>query len=167
MSTAALPNEQTHFFYDENLAKAISTGLQETLHEMCRLSCEFEDSFIAQKWAPIGQASASVELVSEDQRGLLQVHFSDVATLTIMSKLLGRAPMQVNEEALDCAGSLIGIIYGRMKAILNPLGYSFKMASPQMSYTKNLSQPAEGVRHLIIPFKVANSKCFMQVVLYA
>ena len=166
MSTAA-PAELKHFFFDENLASAITDGVQETIYEMCRLPCDFESNFIAQNWTPVGLATGSVELVSEQHRGLLQLHFSDVATLTIMAKLLGRAPMQVNEEALDCIGALTGIIYGRMKAILNPQGYKFMMARPKTNYTAKLTHPEGEIRHLIVPFRVGSSKCFIQVVFYA
>lgn len=112
----------------------------------------------------MGHATGSVELVSEQQQGLLQLHFSDVAALAIMVKLLGRAPMQVNDDVLDCIGSLTGIIYGRMKAILNPQGYKFMMALPKMNYTSKLKRPEGEVRHLIVPFRVGSSKCFIQVV---
>lgn len=165
--SAASTAELKHFFFDENLATAITAGVQETIYEMCRLPCEFEGSFIAQQWTPVGHATGGVELVSEQQRGLLQLHFSDVAALTIMAKLLGRAPMQVNDDALDCIGSLTGIIYGRMKAILNPQGYKFMMALPKMHYTSKLKHPEGEVRHLIVPFRVGSSKCFIQVVYYA
>lgn len=168
-NTAALKNdtESKHFFFDQNLAIAITTGIQETLSEMCRLPSDFEGSFIAQNWTPAGQGSARIEMISGEQRAELQLHFADVSALTIMSKLLGRAPMQVNDETLDCLASLTSIVYGRVKAILNPLGYNFLMAIPEASYTGNL-QPVRGdVSHLIIPFRVANAKCFIQVVFYA
>lgn len=167
LTPTEIQNETKHFFFDENLPIALTTGLRETLHEMCRLRCDFDNNFIAQQWLPVGQASGSVELISQEQRGQLQLHFSDVAILTIMAKLLGRTPIQVNEEALDCARALTGIVYGRMKAILNPLGHKFKMVIPQVNYTDKLSHPEGDVRHLIIPFRVAGSKCFVQVIFYA
>lgn len=165
--SAAATADLKHFFFDENLATALTAGVQETIYEMCRLPCDFEGNFIAQHWIPSGHATSSVELISEQQKGLLQLHFSDVAALTIMAKLLGRAPMAVNDDALDCIGSLTGIIYGRMKAILNPQGYKFMMALPKMHYTAKLKHPEGNIRHLIVPFRVGSSKCFIQVVFYA
>lgn len=159
--------EIKHFFFDENLSPAITSGVKETLQEMCRLSCDFESGFFAQKWSPVGQASGSVELSSYQQRGRLQLHLSDVATLAIMAKLLGRAPIQVNDEALDCIGALTGIVYGRMKSILNPKGYKFLTAKTTMFYTPSQNHSEESLSHLIIPFRVASSKCFVQVILYA
>lgn len=166
MSTQSA-TELKHFFFDDNLSAAITTGVQETLYEMCRLACDFESGFVAQRWSPVGQASGSVELNSNQQRGRLQLHLTDVATLTIMSKLLGRAPMQVNDEALDCVGAITGIIYGRMKSILNPKGYKFIPAKPSMHLTTKQNHSEGSVSHLIIPFKVANTKCFIEVILYA
>lgn len=157
-------NDPTHFFYDEKLTTAILTGLQETLYEMCNLACEFENSYMAQNWLPQGYASGSVELTSELQRGLMRVHFSADALQMIKTKLLGHVELTI-DETLDCAGALVGIIYGRMKAILNPLGYNFMMAIPQMHYTEQLSPPAGEVNQLIVPFKVSNSACYIQVIL--
>lgn len=165
--SAPSTTELKHFFFDNNLTAAISAGVKETLHEMCRLSCDFENSFVAKTWSPLGEATGHIELVSEKQRGVLLLHFSEPATLTIMAKLLGRSPLRVNDDVLDCVGALTGIIYGRMKAILNPQGYKFVINSPAMNYTQRHSNPEGAISHLIVPFRVANSKCFIQVVLYA
>lgn len=167
LATTETQSDTKHFFFDENLPTALTTGLRETLHEMCRLRCDFESNFIAQHWLPVGHASGSVELISQGQRGQLQLHFTDVAILTVMAKLLGRTPIQVNEEALDCVRALTGIVYGRMKSILNPLGHKFMMAIPQMNYTNKLDHPEGDVTHLIIPVRVAGTKCFIQVICYA
>lgn len=165
MSTAA-PADTKSFLFDTTVADAITTGVKETLYEMCRLPCDFDSSFIANTWSPIGNGSGRIELFTDNQRGMLQLHFTEDAALTIMAKLLGRSPMSLNEDTLDCIGALTGIIYGRMKAILNPAGYKFLMALPEMHYTEKLSQPEGDVRHLIIPFRVRSSKCYIQVVYY-
>ncbi|MES2801537.1 MAG: chemotaxis protein CheX [Bdellovibrionota bacterium] len=154
------------FLFDTTVAKAITTGVKETLFEMCRLPCDFESSFVVHNWSPIGNGSGRIDLYTDDQRGMLQLHFTEDAALAIMAKLLGRSPMFLNEDTLDCIGALTGVIYGRMKAILNPMGYKFLMALPEMQYTEKLSRPEGDVRHLIIPFKVASSKCYIQMVYY-
>lgn len=164
--SAAAPTDTKSFLFDTTVANAITTGVKETLYEMCRLSCDFESSFVVNNWSPIGNGSGRIELYTDNQRGMLQLHFAEDAALTIMAKLLGRSPMFLNDDTLDCIGALTGIIYGRMKAILNPSGYKFLMALPEMQYTEKLSQPEGDVRHLIIPFKVRSSKCYIQVVYY-
>ena len=121
--SAAVKTELKHFFFDANFINAITSGLQETLQGMCHLACDFESSFIAERWIPAGHATGAVELSNGEQRGLLQLHFTDVAILTMMAKALGRTPMQVNEDAVDCAGAVTSVVYGRMKALLTPLGY--------------------------------------------
>lgn len=167
MSAVAVKTELKHFFFDENFANAVAAGLQETIREMCHLACDFESSFVAEHWIPAGHASATVELNNADQRGLLQLHFADVAILTMMAKALGRTPTQVNEDAIDWAGAVTSVVYGRMKSLLNPLGYQFKSAIPTMNFTERLNHPEEKAKHLIIPFRVAKAKCFIQVVYYA
>ncbi len=165
MSTAA-PTDTKSFLFDTTVADAITTGVKETLYEMCRLPCDFDSSFVANTWSPIGNGSGRIDLHTDNQRGMLQLHFTEDAALTIMAKILGRSPMFLNEDTLDCIGALTGIIYGRMKAILNPAGYKFLMALPEMHYTDKLSRPEGDVRHLIIPFRVRSSKCYIQVVYF-
>lgn len=153
-----------HYFFDEKLTTAVATGLQETLREMCRMSCDFEDSFIAQNWHPVGQGTGSVDLYSDQERGKLRLHFSEGAVLAMMNKLLGRSPLNLNEEALDCIGSITDVVYGRMRTILNPHGYKLKMALPQMHYTSRLGRAEGNVTHLITPFRVANTTCYIEVI---
>lgn len=169
MSTTATTSTSavtTSFLFDTTVANAITTGVKETLSEMCRLPCDFDSSFVANSWSPIGSGSGCIDLHTDNQRGMLQLHFTENAALAIMGKILGRSPMSLNEDVLDCIGALTGIIYGRMKAILNPAGYKFSMALPQVHYTDKLSQPEEDVQNLIIPFQVLGSTCYIQVVYY-
>ncbi|AZZ37653.1 hypothetical protein CIK05_12890 [Bdellovibrio sp. qaytius] len=155
--------ENKNFLFDEAVTKAITSAVRETFYEMCRLPTDFESALIANRWEPVGSGSGRISLESEQQKGVLQLHFSESAILALMAKLLGRAPMQINSESLDCVGALTGIIYGRMKAILNPTGYKFIMAIPEMYLTAKLAVPEGDVRHLVIPFRIANSRCYIQI----
>lgn len=164
--SAAAANSRKHFFYDESLMKALSIGVKETLETMCGLSCEFTTSFAVKKWQPQGKVTGFVEMLSEQQQGLMLIHFSEAAALAIMEKLVGSKSHQVNEETLDCIGASVGIVYGRMKAIMNPKGYNFLMVRSKMSFTEKLTYP-EGINnHLVFPFKLANSICYIQVIYY-
>lgn len=158
--------ELKHFFFHDNLTLALTAGLQETLQEMFHLSCDFESSLIVQNWHPVGHGTGTVDLNSDDQHGQLRIHFTERAALAMMNKLLGRAPMRVNEETLDCIGALTDIVYGRMRALLNSLGYKFAMAIPQMHYTANLRKADGNPTHLVIPFRLAGSTCFVEVLVY-
>ena len=164
MST--LETDNKIFLFDVAVTNAITAAVQETFYEMCRLPTEFDSGSVVNKWEPIGSGSGRVQLQTDQQQGLLQIHFSESAVLAFMGKLLGRTPMQLNSDGLDCVGALTGIIYGRMKAILNPVGYRFLMAIPEMHPTSKLAAPEGDVRHLVIPFKVANSKCYIEMVYY-
>lgn len=161
------PDEMNHFFYNENFTSAIRFSVNETLEKMCKLSCDYQPTFVAQKWAAVAHCSASVEMVSEDKQALLQLHFTDTAIMNIMSNMFGRAPLQMNNEVLDCVGSLTDVVYGRMRSLLKDQGYQFQMAIPKMFFTGKVSQPrGPEVRHIVIPFKVANSLCFAQLMFY-
>lgn len=165
--TATATSASKIFLFDDNVISAITTALQETLHEMCRLPCDVENSFVAQNWRPQGKGSGRIDLRQEAQLGLMQVHFAEDAALALMAKLLGRSPMLVNEETLDCIGAMTGIIYGRMKAILNPMGYRFEMAIPTMHFTDKLVRLDGDIVHLVIPFSIVNAKCFVELICYA
>lgn len=164
--SSTLESEQKIFIFDENVSKAVSTAVQETFYEMCRLPTEFDSHSVVNKWIPIGVGSGRVRLQTDQQLGWLQIHFSEAAILTLMGKLLGRTPLQLNNDCLDCVGALTGIIYGRMKAILNPTGYKFLMAIPEIHSTAKLTAPEGEVRHLVIPFRLANSKCYIEMVYF-
>lgn len=159
-------SEKNIFILDENVSKAVSAAVQETFFEMCRLPTEFDARSVVNQWTPVGVGSGRVRLQTNDQLGWLQIHFSEGAIFTLMGKLLGRTPLQLNNECLDCVGALTGIIYGRMKSLLNPLGYTFSMAIPEMHPTAKLSAPEGEVRHLIIPFRVASTKCYIEMVYF-
>lgn len=52
-----------------------------------------------------------------------------------------------------------------MKATLNPKGYAFKMASPKAEFTKDIQPSTESTKHLILPFVIDVSECFIEIVL--
>lgn len=164
--SSVVESEKKVFILDENVSKAVSTAVQETFFEMCRLAAGFDTLAVVNKWTPVGVGSARVHLQTNEQLGLLQIHLSEGAIFALMGKLLGRTPLQLNNECLDCVGAITGIVYGRMKALLNPLGYNFLMAIPEMHFTAKLSAPEGEVRHLIIPFRVASTKCYIEMVYF-
>ena len=157
--------EKKHPFQDANVINALASGIKDTLSEMAQIQCQFEKPFVEKHWDTQGDATGIMELKSDLHSGSLHIHFPKEAIFLIMSKMLGEPPKEFNDEVLDGVGEITNIVYGTMKAKLNPMGYEFKMATPRADYTKNLSKPEGQAKHLLLPFTVENSKCFIEVVL--
>lgn len=157
--------DQKHPFQDANVINALASGINETLAQMCQLKCDFEKPFVEKYWEPQGDGTGVMELKSEKHSGFLRIHFPKEAIFSIMDKMLGEPPSEFNDEVLDGIGEITNIVYGTMKAKLNPMGYEFKMATPKAEYTKNIVKPETTSKHLLIPFLVEKNKCYIEIVL--
>lgn len=169
---APAPEKETpaakHPFQDANVINAFASGVKNTLSEMAQMNCDFERPFVEKEWTPTADATGVMELKSNQHTGYLHIHFPKEAICEIMSKMLGEPTNEFNDEVLDGVGEITNIVYGTMKAKLNPLGYEFKMATPKADYTKNLPDSnGPGNKHLIIPFKVSGIDCAIEIVLMA
>ncbi len=158
-------NEERHPFQDANVINALAEGVQNTLKEMAQAPCQFEKPFVQRNWLPIADGTGVIELKSLKHRGFLHIHFPKEAIMKIVGNMVGEAPSDFNDDVLDGIGEITNIVYGAMKAKLNPMGYDFKMATPKAEYTKNLNQLERTNRQLIIPVNVLDWKCYLEVVL--
>ena len=166
VSTEAKEKDSKHPFQDANVINAFASGVKNTLSEMAQMSCEFDKPFVEKEWTPVGDATGVMELKSDMHSGYLHIHFPKEAIVQIISKMLGEQPKEFNDEVLDGVGEITNIVYGTMKAKLNPMGYEFKMATPKADYTNKLpNSNGPGIKHLIIPFKVADIACSIEIVL--
>ena len=155
-----------HPFQDANVINAFAIGVQKTLAEMAQTACEFEKPFVEKAWYSTADATGVMELKSDKHTGFLHIHFPKEAIIEIMGKMLGEPCKEFNDEVLDGVGEITNIVYGTMKAKLNPMGYAFKMATPKAEYTKNLPALEDpGKKHLVIPFKISGLDCSIEIVL--
>jgi len=158
-------NDQKHPLQDANVINALAEGVESTLLQMAQLQCKFDKPFVEKNWQAVADGTGVMELKSVKHRGFLHIHFPKDAIIKIMENMLGERPKEFNNEILDGIGEITNIVYGAMKAKLNPLGYDFKMASPTAEFTKNLNQMERTNRQLIIPFFVLEWKCFIEIIL--
>lgn len=170
MGTVTIKGEKKeskpHPFQDANVINAFAIGVQSTLAEMAQTTCEFEKPFVEKVWLPVADATGVMELKSDKHTGFLHIHFPKEAIIEIMGKMLGEPVKEFNDEVLDGIGEITNIVYGTMKAKLNPMGYEFKMATPKAEYTKNLPALEDpGKKHLVIPFKVSGLDCSIEIIL--
>ncbi len=132
---------------------------------MANATCKFEKPFVQRNWLPQADGTGVIELKSLKHRGFLHIHFPKDAIMKILENMVGEAPKEFDNEVLDGISEITNIVYGAMKAKLNPLGYDFKMASPKAEFTKNLNQLERTNKQLIIPIKVIDYNCFLEIVL--
>lgn len=154
-----------HPFQDATVINAFMSGITNTLSEMCQLSCEFGKPFVEKHWLPIGDGTGVMELKSSLHNGFLRIHFPQQAIFKIIDRMVGELPKEFNDDVLDGIGEITNIVYGTMKATLNPKGYAFKMASPKAEFTKDLQPSCEASKHLILPFVVDGTECYIEIVL--
>lgn len=170
MSSASLKivvnkENEKHPLQDVNIINALSAGISHTLKEMAQISCQFEKPFVGQNWIAPADGTGVLEMKSIKHRGFLHIHFPKEAILKIMENMLGEAPKEFNDEVLDGIGEITNIVYGAMKAKLNPMGYEFRMATPKAELTINLNKLERTNKQLIIPFNFLDLKCFIEIVL--
>ena len=76
--------------------------------------------------------------------------------------MIGEPPKEFNDDVLDGIGEITNIVYGSMKAKLNPLGYEFRMATPKSQFTKDIEK-VKLQKQLMIPFQIENYQCYIEI----
>lgn len=165
MSTAPkIPAE--HPFLNREVILNISNGVIETLQTMAGVKSEFEKAFTEKNWKPNNDVSVFLDLTSEPFTGQIRFHFNKIALSKLYEKLLGTPINADAPEVLDCLGEVSNMCYGFAKAKLNEKGYKLQMTIPHPCKTEELPEVVSAHPHIIIPFKVFNEACQIQVVIF-
>lgn len=111
-----------------------------------------------------GDVSGLIGMAGPQTKGSLSVTFEAKLALSIMEKMLGDRPSEVNEEVTDMVGEITNMVTGGAKNILGDKGYDFDMATPIVVSGKNhtINHKCEG-KTLIVPFTSDNGKAFIEV----
>lgn len=165
MSTAPkIPQE--HPFLNRDVIMNFSNGVAETLQTMAGVASTFEKGFVEKNWKPKNDISVYLDLKSEPYTGQIRFHFSRVVLAELFEKMLGQSIDPNSREVLDCLGEISNMCYGYAKAKLNGLGFSLKMTIPHPSVTQDLPEVFSRHPHIIIPFKVFDQPCFIQIIIF-
>lgn len=154
--------ETKHPFQDANVINALAEGIKNTLGEMAQLQCEFGRPFVEKDWNAVADGTGVMELKSIKHKGFMLIHFPKDAIFKIIGNMVGEPPKEFNNDVLDGIGEITNIVYGSMKAKLNPLGYEFRMATPKSQFTKDLEK-IKLQKQLMIPFQIENYKCYIEI----
>ncbi len=111
-----------------------------------------------------GDVSGVIGMAGPQTKGSLSVTFEAKLALSIMEKMLGDRPSEINEEVTDMVGEITNMVTGGAKNILGDKGYDFDMATPIVISGKDhtINHKCEG-KTLVIPFTSDNGKAFIEV----
>lgn len=77
-----------------------------------------------------GDVSGLIGMVGPQTRGSFSITFDEGLALTIMERMLGERPDDINEEVTDMVGEITNMVTGGAKNLLGEKGYDFAMATP-------------------------------------
>ncbi len=142
----------------------LSGSVVETIRVMAQAATKFERAFVEKNWQSPTDVSVIVDLQSAPDKGQIRFHFTGEVLVAFCKKMLFEDVGPESQEALDCSGELSNMFFGFAKAKLNDSGYNFKLSIPEPRKTKNLPALNSKVSNVIIPFKVMNETCYIQIV---
>ena len=155
-----------HPFMERQVILNLAHGVVETLKMMADIDAEFEKPFTATNWVSPTDVSVYLSLNSGGHKGRLQFHFNKNVAKTIIEKMTGSEVESDSDEILDGVGEISNIFYGAAKAKLNLLGFNLAMSIPKPCWSRNLPRLTSDVTCMLIPFKVLQELCYVEIVLY-
>lgn len=162
--SAAL-NLHIHPVLENTLMLNLSNGIDETLRTLAQATCIFERSFNAINWNTPCEYSVYLEIKSAATNGQIRFHFTYNALSGLYQGMIGDKTPPAPKDAIDVLGELSNVCYGIAKGRLNREGYSLGMALPHPGKSAELPQLNSGRPNMIIPFKVFNETCYIQIVI--
>lgn len=154
-----------HPFMDKEVLLNLTNGISQTLKTMAELTANFEKPFISAGWVPPNEISVLLNMESDPYKGMIYFHFAKfVAELTI-EKMTGSKAEADSPEILDGVGEISNIFYGAAKTKLNQLGFQLKLTQPLPHWTKDLPPKVGNTISLVIPFKIEEKACYIEIAL--
>ncbi|WP_409424528.1 chemotaxis protein CheX [Pseudoalteromonas sp. RW-H-Ap-1] len=100
-----------------------------------------------------GDVSGLIGMVGPQTRGSFSITFDESLALTIMERMLGERPDDVNEEVTDMVGEITNMVTGGAKNLLGEKGFDFDMATPIVVSGKNhtITHKSDG-KKILMPF---------------
>ena len=164
--SAAIKVPQLHPFLNSSVILDISNGMFETTEAMAQVVCICEKSFVENKWKSPTTYSVRLDVESLPYRGQILFHFSAKSLSEIYKVIVQiEGDIPTAEDLLDCLGEVSNQAFGVAKGKLNKDGYSFKMTMPQPILTEQLVIPDSKYPSIVVPFKLFEELCYIQLVL--
>ena len=152
--------------FKESMIKAVCEGLTETLFTMAQVKITFDKPSIEFTWKTLGDVSGVINFETTSFRGSVYIHFPSDVLIKMYNHMVGESQTELTADVIDCIGEISNMAYGVAKGKLDPLQLQFTMSLPKTSKTKELNRLTT-VPHLLVPFKVYEKKCMMEITLGA
>ena len=166
MGAAAKLNPQ-HPFLDRDVILSLANGVTETLQTMSATTTTFEKPFVASDWKTPCPIAVYLELHSDPFKGQVRFHFEASVAKGIIERMLGSKIDNLDyTELLDGVGEISNIFFGLTKTKLNNIGFKLTMSTPHPCLSKDLPAVEGQPTYLIIPFKVDQTLCFIEMILF-
>lgn len=165
MSTAPKISQE-HPFLNREVIMNFSNGVAETLQIMAGVGSTFDKGYVEKNWKAQNEISVFLDLKSEPYTGQIRFHFSRSVLAKLFEKMLGQTVDPNSQEVLDCLGEISNMCYGYAKAKLNEKGFQLKMTIPHPVPTEDLPEVVTQHPHIIIPFKVFDQACHIQIIIF-
>lgn len=156
---------QLHPFLNSAVIVNLSNGVVETLKTMAHVASIFEKAFVEKSWKAQGEISVYLNLESPPCYGQVRFHFSRKVLADICKNMIKEEVALDSPDLVDCLGEISNVCYGFAKAKLNSQGYSLKMELPHASKTEDMPPVESKYPHIIIPFKVLNETCYIEIII--
>ncbi|OFZ29289.1 MAG: hypothetical protein A2622_07680 [Bdellovibrionales bacterium RIFCSPHIGHO2_01_FULL_40_29] len=166
MSAATKLNPQ-HPFLDRDVILSLANGVTETLQTMAQTVANFEKPFVAKEWQTPCQIAVFLELNADPYHGQVRFHFDSSVARGIIDKMLGPQVEEMKmDEILDGVGEISNIFFGLAKTKLNTIGFKLNMSTPYPCQSADLPAIVGEKTLLIIPFRVEQALCYVELILY-
>jgi chemotaxis protein CheX len=158
--------QSDHPFMNRDIILNLTNGMTTTLKLMANVDAHFEKPFANSKWKSPKEISVFLVLNTDSYQGQLQFHFDIMVAKKIIENMVGAEVDENSPEILDGVGEISNIFYGAAKTKLKELGLDLNMTIPQPCWTKDLPEHVGQSIKMIIPFKVEDKECFVEIILY-
>lgn len=162
---SAAVNLHSNPYLMNELTIYLSYGVDETLQTMAHVSTVFEKSFNSQNWIPPVDYSVYLDIASPPSVGQIRFHFSLRALKELYKNMMQEEADPDIKMVVDCLGELSNVSYGLAKGKLNREGYLLGMALPHPGKTADLPAVKSDCSQVVIPFKIFNETCYIQIVI--
>jgi chemotaxis protein CheX len=111
---------------------AIQASVSEVLGTYLGKQPNLKATEVRKENTALGEISAIIGLTGDKVQGAFVVSVEKELLFEIMKVLLGEAPAEINEEALDMAGELANMICGSFRKRFEQMGATLKASVPSM-----------------------------------
>ncbi len=161
----AAVNIYSYPILENELMLNLASGVDETFQTMAHTNSIFEKAFTDKNWKAPAEYSVYLDFQTLPAKGQIRFHFTQNALVSLYNAMMGCTGVPDMVEVIDVLGEISNVCYGLAKGKLNREGYALGMALPHPGKTSDLPEFTSDRPNMVIPFRVFNEICYIQVVI--